>query len=147
MKDYLEEYLNNSTASMVVLDNLLTDNDAYVAYELKDQDDSEVQPKIDAAKEALEAPTHYLNKGLANVSTIATPDIGETAKDVYWAGIVDVAMTKLQPQIHIVLGPPVRDVTAIVAGVLAQKASGKQVVLDAKELATPSPRYPAELNA
>jgi len=172
MKDYLEEYLNNSTASMVVLDNLLTDNDAYVAYEeafgapavlyltasetelplraadeLKDQDDSEVQPKIDAAKEALEAPTHYLNKGLANVSTIATPDIGETAKDVYWAGIVDVAMKKLQPQIHIVLGPPVRDVTAIVAGVLAQKASGKQVVLDAKELATPSPRYPAELNA
>jgi hypothetical protein len=56
-------------------------------------------------------------------------------------------MKKLQPQIHIVLGPPVRDVTAVVAGVLAQKATGKQVVLDAKELASPNARYPAELNA
>merc|ERR1719281_412556 len=145
MKEYVEEYLNNSTASMVLLDNLLTDHDTYTAYEeafgapavlqltasdedlaaraadeVKDQDDTDVQPQIDAAKEALAAPAHYLNKGLANVSTIATPDIGETAKDVYWAGI---------------------------AGVLAQKATGKQVVLDAKELASPNARYPAELNA
>ena len=102
---------------------------------MKDQDDSEVQPKIDAAKEALEAPTHYLNKGLANVSTIATPDIGETAKDVYWAGIAGEAMKKLQPQIHIVLGPPVRDVTTVVAGVLAQKAAGKQATESARALA------------
>merc|ERR1719316_1958639 len=173
MKEFLEEYLNSSTASMVVLDNLLTDHDTYTAFEeafgppavlyltasttdelaaraadeVKDQDDTDVQPKIEAAKEALAAPAHYLNKGLANVNVIATPDIGETAKDVYWAGIAGEAMKKLQPQIHIVLGPPVRDVTAVVAGVLAQKAAGKQVVLDAKELASPNPRYPAELNA
>merc|ERR1719213_642030 len=172
MKEYLEEYLNNSTASMVLLDNLLTDHDTYTAYEeafgapavlqltasdedlaaraadeVKDQDDTDVQPQIDAAKEALAAPAHYLNKGLANVNVIATPDIGETAKDVFWAGIASEAMQKLQPQIHIVLGPPVRDVMSVVAGVLAQKAAGKQVVLDAKELATPNARYPAELNA
>ena len=38
---------------------------------MKDQDDTDVQPQIDAAKEALAAPAHYLNKGLANVTEIA----------------------------------------------------------------------------
>ena len=34
-----------------------------------------------------------------------------------------------------VLGPPVRDVTTVVAGVLAQKAAGKQATESARALA------------
>jgi hypothetical protein len=159
---------------MVVLDDVLTDNDTYLAFEealgapavlhlvgsddalamraadaVKDADDSEVQPRLDAAKEALDAPSHFLNRDppLPNVYKIDTPELGDLSKEQHLDNIVSTATQRLQPQVHIVIGPPVREVTAAIAAVLAQKAAGKQVVLDGKELASPNPRYPSELNA
>jgi len=170
----IEEQLASTTASIVVLDDLLTDHDTYVAFEeafgaptvlyltcsdealaaraadaMKDNDDTEVQPILDDAKAKLEPKEHYLNQGLPNVYVLKAepPEGSEMSKEELFAGVTDAATQKLQPQVHVVVGPSVRDASLTLATVLAQKAAGKQVILDAKELATPSPKYSSDLNA
>jgi adenylate kinase family enzyme len=168
----IDQQLSSTTASIVVLDDLLTDHETYLAFEeafgapsvlhltaspealaaraadaMKDADDTDVQPMLDAAKEALEAPGHYLNQGLPTVYKIETPEGEELSKEEFSSNLANEATQKLQPQVHVVVGPSVRDASLTLATVLAQKAAGKQVILDAKELATPSPRYSSDLNA
>merc|ERR1719375_2332118 len=62
------------------------------------------------------------------------------------AGVVKEVAKIVKPTVHCVLAPQARGVSVTLASVLAASAAGRQVVVDAVELATPNSRYSETVN-
>jgi adenylate kinase family enzyme len=81
------------------------------------------------------------------VQKVNIPDKLEGETDaIVMTGVLKTVAKLVQPTVHCVLAPQARGVGVTIASVLAASAAGRQVVLDALELATPNPRYSAAVN-
>jgi nucleoside-diphosphate kinase len=99
------------------------------------------------SKEFLKAQAEVKEAHFPIVQKVNIPDKQEGETDAMVLGGVLKTVAKLvQPTVHCVLAPQARGVGVTIASVLAASAAGRQVVLDALELATPNPRYSAAVN-
>jgi nucleoside-diphosphate kinase len=100
-----------------------------------------------ASKEYLKAQTEVKEAHFPIVQKVNIPDKLEGETDaMVMAGVLKKVAKLVQPTVHCVLAPQARGVGVTIASVLAASAAGRQVVLDAVELATPNPRYSAAVN-
>jgi nucleoside diphosphate kinase/adenylate kinase family enzyme len=224
--DAIFERMDSETAPGLILDDLLTDHETYMAYEerlgsaplvvhleadpeaiqarkalvLKDEDPAAADARIEEAKLQMDkdpesggkGANHYLNKETLqpwtaeyfkvkkqieamdessgppskelqklqaelkeatspSIMKVPTPEPGSengpATKAEAIAGVVEAVAGRLKPDVHVVVGPKVRNVSVTLASALASGAAGKQVVLDAAALLMPHERYSATLNA
>merc|ERR1719321_771153 len=99
------------------------------------------------SKDYLKAQAEVKEAHFPIVQKVNIPDKQEGETDaMVMAGVLKTVAKLVQPTVHCVLAPQARGVGVTIASVLAQSAAGRQVVLDAVELATPNPRYSAAVN-
>jgi nucleoside-diphosphate kinase len=99
------------------------------------------------SKEFLKAQAEVKEAHFPIVQKVNIPDKQEGETDAtVMAGVMKTVAKLVQPTVHCVLAPQSRGVGVTIASVLAASAAGRQVVLDAMELATPNPRYSAAVN-
>jgi len=117
--------------------------------ELEEQETKETPGHPSAAYQALQADLKEAK--FPTVKKLAIPDVNiekaETMSDaVVMAGVAKEVAKIVKPTVHCVLAPQARGVSVTLASVLAASAAGRQVVLDAVELATPNSRYSETVN-
>merc|ERR1719321_628987 len=99
------------------------------------------------SKEYLKVQAEVKEAHFPIVQKVNIPDKQEGETDaMVMAGVLKTVAKLVQPTVHCVLAPQSRGVGVTIASVLAASAAGRQVVLDALELATPNPRYSAGVN-
>merc|ERR1719389_1319188 len=99
------------------------------------------------SKEYVKAMAEVKEAHVPIVQKVIIPDKAEGETDaMVMASVMKTVAKLVQPTVHCVLAPQARGVGVTLASVLAASAAGRQVVLDAVELATPNPRYSAAVN-
>jgi hypothetical protein len=109
------------------------------------QEQSETPDK--PSKEFLKMQADVREAHFPIVQKVIIPDKQDGESDaMVSAGVLKSVAKLVQPTVHCVLAPQARNVGVTIASVLAASAAGRQVVLDAMDLATPNPRYSAAVN-